>query len=227
MSSQGYAAFLPIVIRGNLKVPSLFGEAIASVDFRVFDANTCSDCQRASEAKANLTMDFVANNTFFGEDAARILLERQDPESLKFSCINNVTCAWGLGWCSTCFQTRIEERAGVETYRDDLPGFLKEGQRGTQNIAEDDIRGVVQEMNVECQTVCTTTIQISFNGNDSWGQLLNSALMMVYTNGFDWIAKFQRYYGLPNTVIEDLTQIEAKNEENIVGSNQELEEEVS
>ena len=103
----------------------------------------------------------------------------------------------------------MEIRAGVGAY--DLDGFLEENHRGTNGVAAADINAVVSQLPPECMTTCTTSIQISFLGNDKHGQLHNSAAILRDTNGFNWVEAFDKdserpYFGIPPDLIDLVSQ---------------------
>ena len=105
MSSQGVATFIPVVLFATLKVPSLFAQPIFNLTYEIFDSRTCDECESANEEVAEI----MQNQTdFFRAGVDRMdAIDMRTPGAFNFTCINNQTCAWGLGFCASCFQVRL------------------------------------------------------------------------------------------------------------------------
>jgi hypothetical protein len=99
---QGIVAFLPVVVYSELKVPALFAPTEFSLRFDVFDSRTCTDCDNGNDQ----VLEIMQNQTSFFQAAVdrTDAIELRTPGAFNFTCTNNATCAWGLGFCASCFQ---------------------------------------------------------------------------------------------------------------------------
>jgi len=202
---SGYLPFLQIVMGGSIFLPSVFSEEIYTPSISVFDTDTCEDCEKARGEVGRL----LRETDFFEQEAVQALMAKQPASAFNFTCFFNTSCAWGAGWCATCFQAWLDVRAGQGTYN--LDTFLTEGVRGISNVAEADIVDAVNDMDETCVTLCSPSVMVGWLGNDQMGQIINSAVVMRYENGFEAMRRFSQYYGIPGALLQRLDQVRFRN----------------
>jgi len=201
---EGFATFLPVVIVGEKIVPCALCETRFDTIFAVWDLDTCTLCINGTTPDQTREWMYTTDSGFFTQSAVQQVMSNISNSEFAFDCFFNKTCAWGLGWCSACFQALLNLRAGVGAYN--FSGFMEPNKGLTNAISKDDLKSAVNDMDDTCRTVCSTSIQIGWYGTDFMGQTMQSALMMQYTYGFEWMAQFNQYYGLPTQLLRNFTQ---------------------
>jgi len=193
-SDAGYVLALPIVISGQLTISSLFGSPDFHTSMSVLDATTCDECLRAESVYQRL----VRGNGYFG--SRDVNLSAIPEEALTFKCINSVSCAWGVGWCTACLKRSLDRNV-VQAYSvGDLLG-TSDGELSSYPEGRLDFGDAVDDFENVCITVCSTMIEVGWLGTDQFGQQLGSAVMLSSVDALQLMALFPTVYGINGTVL--------------------------
>lgn len=118
-----------------------------------------------------------------------------DAPPLNLTCINDISCSWGVGWCQACLQGL--QQGDVRTQHDWFDAAFVDGGANSTNAQRFEA----------CVTFCHTYRQLMWFGADFEGSMLRSQDVERYLLKHDplaVIAAFPNIFGLSSYVAEYL-----------------------
>jgi len=192
--ATGFAVYLPVIVSGDMSLAALLTPPTFRTQFAILDQATCARCDRLQDAYTNMLRQGTA---YF--NSSLVNLNLVPPDLYNFQCINNVTCAWGLGWCTACLKSTLD-RTVLSNY--DVDSLLFDPNPESMNSVKlTDFTEAVADFENICVTVCSTVFSVGWVGVDQFGQQMSSAMMFNHASGFDLMTLFPQVYGINGTLL--------------------------